>query len=99
MVVRIRFVKGPSPGQKRARNQRMAAVFATLLQPPAVAALALALWSIAASFKWVGTFAFDRGLLSHWQTWMAAAVAIWFCASALNRYGNRYGKDGGQAAV
>jgi hypothetical protein len=73
----------------------MATLFATLLQPPAVAALALALWSIAANFKWVGTFAIDTGLFSHWQTWMAVAILIWFCASALNRYG----KDGGQAAV
>ena len=95
MVVRIRFEKGPSPTEKRARNQRLAAVFAILLQPPAVAALALALWSIAAGFKWVATFAFNSGLLSHWQTWMAVAIAIWFCASVLNRYG----KDGGQAAV
>jgi hypothetical protein len=95
MVVRIRFAK-PSPTlEKRLRNQRLALVFATLLQPPAVAALALALWRIFASFQWVGTFAIANGLFSHWQTWVAAAAGIWLCSSALDRYGN----SGGPAAV
>jgi hypothetical protein len=95
MVVRIRFAQPSSPLERRIRNQRVAIAFATLLQPPAVAASALAVWSIGASYKWVGSFAFDRGLFSHWQTWLVAAAAIWLFASLLNRYG----KDSGQAAV
>jgi hypothetical protein len=95
MVVRIRFVRAPSPGEKRERNRRIALAFAALLQPPAVAALSLAFWSIAAGLEWVGSFAFPSGFLSHWQTWVAAAAAIWLCARALNRYGN----SGGQTAV
>lgn len=95
MVVRIRFAKPPSPSEKRLRNQRLALVFATLLQPPAVAALALALWRICANFKWVASFAIPDGPFSHWQTWIAGAAAIWLCSSALDRYG----KNGGQAAV
>jgi hypothetical protein len=95
MVVRIRFVKPPSPLEKRLRNRRLALAFAALLQPPAVAALALAMWSIAAGMQWVGSFAFARGLLSHWQTWVAAAAAIWSCARALNHYGS----SGGETAV
>ncbi len=71
MVVRIRFAKPPSPSEKRLRNQRLALVFATLLQPPAVAALALALWRICANFKWVASFAIPDGPFSHWQTWIA----------------------------
>ena len=95
MVVRIRFAKPPSQSEKRLRNQRLALVFATLLQPPAVAALALALWRICASFQWVASFAIPDGLFSHWQTWIAGAAGIWLCSSALDRYG----KNGGQAAV
>jgi hypothetical protein len=95
MVVRIRFAKPPSPFERRIRNQRLALVLSTLLHPTAVAALALALWRIFAGFQLVASFAFDTGLLSHWQTWLAVAAAIWYCSSMLNRYG----KDGGPAAV
>ena len=92
MVVRIRFVKPPSPLEKRLRNRRLALAFAALLQPPAAAALALAMWSIAGNLQWVGRFAFASGVLSHWQTWFAAAAAIWLCARALNRFGNSEGE-------
>ena len=91
MVVRIRFVKPPSPAEKGARNRRIASLLATLLEPAVVAAVALMLWRIAASFQWVGSFAIATGFFSHWQTWFAAAAGIQFCASALNRYG----KSGG----
>lgn len=95
MVVRIRFVRPAFSSEKRERNRRMALAFAALLQPPAVAASAIALWSIAAGWQWVGNFAFPSGVLSHWQTWLAGAAGIWLCALALNRYGN----SGGQTAV
>ena len=93
MVVRIRFVKPPSPAEKGARNRRFASLLATLLEPAVVAALALMLWRIASSFQWVGAFAISTGFFSHWQTWLAAAAGIQYCASALNRYG----KSGGAA--
>jgi hypothetical protein len=95
MVVRIRFARPSLRSEKRLRNQRLALAFAALLQPPAVAALSLALWRIFASFQWVASFAIPNGVFSHWQTWAAAAVGIWLCASALDRYGN----SGGPAAV
>lgn len=95
MVVRIRFVKPPTSVEKHLRNRRLALAFAALLQPPAVAALALAMWSVAGGLQWVGRFAFASGVFSHWQTWVAAAAGIWLCARALNRYGN----DGGETAV
>jgi hypothetical protein len=43
----------------------------------------------------VGNFAIPSGFFSHWETWMAAAAGLEFCAVALNRYG----KNGGTAAV
>src|SRR5581483_370843 len=95
MLVRVRFRTPPSPAEKRMRNRRLALTFAALLQPPAVAALALACWSIAAGMQWVGAFAIASGVFSHWQTWILAAAGIWLCAHALNRYGN----NGGQTAV
>jgi hypothetical protein len=87
MLVRIRFAKPPSPSEKRVRNRRLALLVATLLEPAAVAALALALWRIAAGFQWVGSFAIAAGVFSYWQTWIAAAAGIQWCAHALNRFG------------
>lgn len=95
MVVRIRFAKATSPVEKRVRNRRLALACAALLEPPAVAAFVLALWSIAAGFHWVGSFAIASGVFSHWQTWVAAAAGIWLCSNTLNRYGKR----GGETAV
>ncbi len=95
MVVRIRFANPPTPGERRERNQRLALAFAVLLQALAVSAFMLAVWGAAANLQVLGSFAFASGLLSHWQTWVAAAAAIWWCAHALNRFG----RSGGQTAV
>jgi hypothetical protein len=86
MVIRIRFAKS-NPNRKGARNRRAAALFASLLEPAAVTAFALALWCIGASLRWAGNFAIPAGVFSHWQTWAATAACVQFCASALSRYG------------
>jgi hypothetical protein len=95
MVVRIRFDKGSVIGKRRRESRRAALALAALLDPAAVMALALGLWGIAAELSWVSSFAIPSGLFSHWETWMAAAAGLEFCAVALNRYG----KSGGAAAV
>ncbi len=95
MQVRIKFGKGPLVVKNRKKNQRAALALAALLDPAAVMALALALWEIAAEFKWVGGFAISSGFFSHWETWLGVAAALELCAIALNRYG----KSGGAAAV
>jgi hypothetical protein len=91
MVLRIRFAKRSVISE----NRRAALALAALLDPAAFMALALGLWGIAAQLKWVERFAIPAGLFSHWETWVAAAVALELCAMALNRYG----KSGGAAAV
>jgi hypothetical protein len=95
MVVRIKFGKGPLVRKDSPKNRRAAMALAALLDPAAVMAVALALWGIAAERNWVGSFAIDSGVFSHWETWLAVAVALELCALALNRYG----KSGGEAAV
>lgn len=95
MVVRIRFAKPPTPSERRERNQRLASTFAVLVQASAVSALTLAIWSVAAGWQLVGSFAFSSGLFSHWQTWVAAAAGLGWCSHALNRLGRR----GGETAV
>ena len=94
MLVRIRFAKPAPLEERRDRNRRIALACAALLEPAVVATLALALWRIAAGFKWVAGFAFPSGVFSYWQTWLGAAAGIQLCAAALNRYGK-----GGKAAA
>jgi hypothetical protein len=46
----------------------------------------LAGWRIAADLKWTGAFAITNGMFSHWQVWIAAAIAVQFAAFLLHRY-------------
>jgi hypothetical protein len=87
MVVRIRFGKGSKVARKRGKNQRVALTLAALLTPAAFTASIMAVWSIAAGLNWTNSFAFSTGILSHWQSWLAAAAGLQLCARVLNRYG------------
>jgi hypothetical protein len=95
MRVRIRYAKSRPSTERRYRNQRAASVFAVLLQPGAVAAGAMAVWRLMSEFGLAARFAIPSGVFSYWQTWLAVAGVIQYCATALNRYGN----GGGAAAV
>jgi hypothetical protein len=95
MFVRVRFRKVPIVSKNQTKNRRAAMALAALLDPAALLALTLALWGIAARFKWLGVFAIASGLFSHWETWLGAAAALELCALALDRYGG----SGGAAAV
>jgi hypothetical protein len=87
MVVRIRFANSPKVGRKRQQDRRLALVLAALLPPSALAAGILAIWRIAADLNLTNSFAISSGIFSHWQVWLAAAVALQLCARALTRYG------------
>jgi hypothetical protein len=89
MVVRIRFARGPKIVQGRRKNQRLAVTVAALLTPTALLAGALALWRVAADLNFAGSFAISTGPFSHWQFWLAAAIALQVCSRMLNRYGRR----------
>jgi hypothetical protein len=94
MVVRIRFARGPKVGEKRRKNKRLALAVAAMLPPTAFSAGVLALWRIAADLNWTSSFAIPSGIFSHWQVWLAGAIALQLCGRALNRYG----KSGDSAA-
>ena len=87
MQVRIRLGRGPRVARRRGKNRRIALAVGTLLTPLAVMALALGIWRLAADLNWAGEFAISSGLFSHWQVWIAAAVALQAGAGFLNRYG------------
>jgi hypothetical protein len=90
MVVRIRFAKGPTLGNRRTeRRGKIAALAASLLTPAAVVASAFAAWRIAADLKFTASFAIPSGFFSHWQVWLAGAVVLQVCSRVLTRYGKR----------
>jgi hypothetical protein len=87
MLVRIRFGRGRRVLRGSRKNRKVALALSALLTPAAVMATALALWRLAADMKWTGEFAIASGLFSHWQIWLACAVALQRAAWFLNRYG------------
>src|SRR6266536_102788 len=94
MVLRIRFAKGPQLGTRRGVDRKLALAAGSLLTPAALMACVLAVWRIAADLNFANRFAIPSGLFSHWQVWLAAAVALQLCSRVLNRYGR-----GGDAAA
>lgn len=87
MIVRIRFGPGPRVERKGRKNRRVALAMGSLLVPVAVMASVLGIWRLAADLKIAGDFAIANGLFSHWQVWIASAVALAFLSRLLNRYG------------
>ena len=90
MQVRIRFGAGPRISSRPRKNQRMAMAVGALLTPAAVMALVLGMWRVAADLDWAGDFFIPAGLFSHWQVWLAAAVALQICSHLLYRYGTAH---------
>jgi len=46
-------------------------------------ALVFALWRVSADLGWTESFVISSGLFSHWQVWMALAIALKLTASTL----------------
>src|SRR5947209_3260703 len=88
MIVRIRLQRGPRIKRKRRKNQHVALALATLLNPAAVTACALALWRLAADLGTARQFVIPSGLFSHWQVWVGIMGLLKVTAMLLNRYGN-----------
>ena len=93
MVVRIRFARGPRIIRARGRDRRLAGAASALLMLPAVMALVLAAWAIAAGMNWAGRFAVSTGFFSHWQAWLAFAALLQFIARMLSRYSRGAGSQ------
>ena len=88
MVVRVRFAKGPTLGNRRTEQGKKAAqAVAALLTPAALVASVLAMWRIAADLKFTNSFAIGSGVFSTWQAWLGAAVLLQLCSRVLNRFG------------
>jgi hypothetical protein len=82
-----------------AANRQAALVISSLMTPLAFLAWTLGGWRIAADLKWAGAFAISTGFFSHWQVWIAVAIAVQFAAFFLHRYGRGEGYGDDDAAL
>ncbi len=86
MVVRVKLGSGRRVAQRSRKNRHLAFGAAALLAPISLMAYVLGLWRLAADLGVAGEFTI-QGIFSHWQVWMAIAVAAHASAVILNRYG------------
>ena len=68
---------------REAFEKQLANFLIILLTPASMVALVFGLWRVTADLGWTGTFVISSGLFSHWQVWMALAIALKFAASSL----------------
>jgi hypothetical protein len=57
-------------------SDRLADALAALLNPAALLALVFALWRVTADIGWTTEFPIAAGFFSHWQVWIAMAIAL-----------------------
>ncbi len=86
MVVRVKLGQGGTVSRKRGKNRHLALAAAALLAPVSLMAYVLGVWRLASDMGFAGAFGLT-GILSHWQVWIVAAVALHASATVLNRYG------------
>ncbi len=68
---------------KAAFRRQFVNVLVSLLTPASMLALVFGLWRVSADLGWTEAFVISSGLFSHWQVWMALAVALKMAASSL----------------
>jgi hypothetical protein len=86
MIVRIRLQKGRPVRRKRGKNRHLALAGAALSIPVSLMAYVLGFWGLASEMGMAGGSGL-QGIFSHWQVWIAGAVALNILSSILNRYG------------
>lgn len=89
MVVKIRFGRGPLVTRRPGKNSRMATLAASVLTLFSISCASMSLWRVGTDLALAGDFAFHDGLLSHWQVWAGAAIAIQYVAWQLTRYAKK----------
>ena len=57
----------------------------TLLTPLAAIAALMAIWRFGVDVGWSDAFAISDGMLSHWEVWLALAIAIQWTAKRLDQ--------------
>lgn len=89
MVVRIRLGRGAVVSRRAGKNSRIARVTATVLSLVSISLGSFGLWRVGADLGWAGDFVFTTGILSHWQVWIGAAIAVQYLVWQLSQYARR----------
>jgi hypothetical protein len=84
MVVRIRISTNLPRIHKRASGE-VTAGLAGLLTLVSVACFAMSAWKLLSEIGWAGSFFLSSGVFSHWQVWIAVAVATQLLSFRLSR--------------
>ena len=86
MIVRIRLGRGSAISRRAGKNSRIARLAAYLLTITSIICASFGLWRLGNDLDWSGDFVFTSGALSHWQVWIAAAIAAQYLAWQLTSY-------------
>ncbi|HYP15264.1 MAG TPA: hypothetical protein VEQ63_15150 [Bryobacteraceae bacterium] len=86
MRVRIRLNYAHARRRSSIATKQTALVISSLTTPVALMAWALGAWRVLADTGLTGRFVITRGLLSHWQVWIAMGIAFQFAGFVLHRY-------------
>ena len=66
-------------------SEALVTFIGVFLTPLALMEGALGVWRLCADLGWTGNFFIGSGLLSHWQVWIALAIATQAASVNLNR--------------
>jgi len=66
---------------RSAFDEQLPDMFVAFLTPASMVALVLGLWRFTADAGWTEAFLISGGFFSHWQVWIALAVALKSVAS------------------
>ena|SRR5690348_3267360 len=94
MIVRIRLGHGTLISRRAVKNSRAARVAAYLLTITSISCASFGIWRLGNDLGWAGDFVFTSGALSHWQVWIAAAIAAQYLAWQLTSYARRADEPG-----
>ncbi len=87
MIVRLRLQTGPRIRKAQGKNRHVVSAIAALMWPAVLIAYVLGFWALGAQIRVAGAFAISRGVFSHWQVWLAAALSLHMATMMLTRYG------------
>jgi len=68
---------------RAAVDPQLGRLLLALLTPASMLALVFGLWRVGTDLEWTGDFPISAGLFSHWQVWIALAVALKFAGSTI----------------
>jgi hypothetical protein len=77
------FLQQSLQSAREAFENQLANLLIILFTPASMLALVFGLWRVSADLGWTEDFIIATGFFSHWQVWIALAIALKFAGSSL----------------